>query len=164
MQQYRDLVTHVLENGTPTDDRTGTGTLSVFGAQTRYDLSEGFPLLTTKYTYWKGVLVELLWLMRGETNVKFLTDRGVHIWDEWADENGDLGPVYGKSWRNWAHCSNGVEECISHNNHTDQLKNVIQRIKTNPNCRRLMVNAWKADEIENMKLPPCHTSIIPKVC
>lgn len=157
MQQYHDLVKHVLENGTPSDDRTGTGTLSVFGAQTRYDLSEGFPLLTTKYTYWKGVLVELLWLMRGETNVNFLKDRNVHIWDEWADENGDLGPVYGQQWRNWEKAkfsSNGVYCDIEK---IDQLRDVIQRIKDKPNCRRLIVNAWNAGMVNQMALPPCHT-------
>jgi thymidylate synthase len=156
VKQYTELVKHVLENGTPSDDRTGTGTLSVFGAQTRYDLSEGFPLLTTKYTYWKGVLVELLWLMRGETNINFLKDRNVHIWDEWADENGDLGPVYGQQWREWTknHLPDGN---ICYIEKIDQLSNVIQRIKNNPNCRRLIVNAWNAGMIDEMKLPPCHS-------
>jgi thymidylate synthase len=156
VQQYHDLVKHVLENGTPSGDRTGTGTLSVFGAQTRYDLSEGFPLLTTKYTYWKGVLVELLWLMRGETNVNFLKDRNVHIWDEWADENGDLGPVYGQQWREWEKV-HLPDNNISYIEKIDQLQHVIHRIKNNPNCRRLIVNAWNAGMIEEMALPPCHT-------
>lgn len=161
MQQYRELVKHVLENGTPSDDRTGTGTLSVFGAQTRFNLQEGFPLLTTKYTYWKGVLVELLWLMRGETNVKFLQDRNVHIWDEWADGKGDLGPVYGEQWRSWTtpELYQAFPGGLSGMDYKkiDQLRGVIERIKTKPNCRRLIVNAWNAAMIENMALPPCHT-------
>jgi thymidylate synthase len=160
MKQYHDLVKHVLENGTPSDDRTGTGTLSVFGAQTRYDLSEGFPLLTTKYTYWKGVLVELLWLMRGETNVKFLQDRNVHIWDEWADENGDLGPVYGQQWRNWGvhkYICFSLKGVVYRRESVDQLYNAIQMIKENPNSRRIIVNAWNAGMIDEMKLPPCHS-------
>lgn len=148
MKQYKDLVKDVLENGLPSDDRTGTGTLSCFGRQMRFDLSKEFPLVTLKRTYWKGVVVELLWLMRGETNIKFLTDRGVHIWDEWADENGDLGNVYGKQWRDWK---------MSDGRSIDQLKNVINDIKTKPNCRRLMVSAWNVGELTNMALPPCHT-------
>jgi thymidylate synthase len=118
----------------------------------RFDLSKGFPLVTVKKTFWKGVLVELLWLMRGETNIKFLTDRGVHIWDEWADENGDLGPVYGQQWRNWT-VYDGPETYES----VDQLREVVQRIKNKPNCRRLIVNAWNAAMIPSMALPPCHT-------
>jgi thymidylate synthase len=162
MKQYHDLVSDVLENGTSSDDRTGTGTISVFGRQARYDLSKGFPLLTTKRTFWKGVLVELIWLMRGETNVKFLQERGVTIWDEWADENGDLGPVYGEQWRNWKYyeelsVSNSGIVVDGTENTMDQLKWVIQRIKTNPNCRRLIVSAWNAPMISQMKLPPCHT-------
>lgn len=159
MKQYKDLVRDVLDNGYDSGDRTGTGTKSVFGRQVRFDLSEGFPIVTTKKTFWKGVLVELLWLMRGETNVKFLQERGVKIWDEWADENGDLGPVYGQQWRKWMACDHGelAQECFSDNVYTDQLSNVIQRIKDNPNCRRLIVSAWNAGMISKMKLPPCHT-------
>ena len=150
MQQYKNLVADILENGISSDDRTGTGTLSVFGRQMRFDLSEGFPLVTVKKTFWKGVLIELLWLMRGETNINFLTDRGVHIWDEWADENGNLGPVYGEQWRRWSVSAMGK-------GHVDQLYEVIKRIKEKPDCRRLIVNAWNAAMIPNMALPPCHT-------
>ncbi len=161
MKQYQDLVKDVLENGLDSDDRTGTGTLSCFGRQIRFDLSEGFPLVTTKKTFWKGVVVELLWLMRGETNIKFLTDRGIHIWDEWADKKGDLGPVYGQQWRDWKLADLEVQvpgAGLSGMGYKtiDQLKNVIERIKTNPNCRRLIVSAWNAGEINKMKLPPCH--------
>lgn len=159
MQQYKDLVQDILENGTDSDDRTGTGTLSVFGRQMRFDLSKGFPLVTTKKTFWKGVLVELLWLMRGETNINFLTDRGVHIWDEWSDENGDLGPVYGQQWRKWeTQYVDQLDKYVDGKTVTvDQLKNVIQRIKNKPDCRRLIVNAWNAGMIDKMALPPCHT-------
>lgn len=165
MQQYKDLVKDVLENGIPSDDRTGTGTVSVFGRQTRFDLNQGFPLVTVKKTFWKGVLVELLWLMRGETNVKFLQDRGVTIWDEWMDENGDLGPVYGEQWRKWETNEYGAfqYEGPEHPDNkivwktVDQLSNLIQQIKTNPNCRRLIISAWNAPMIPKMKLPPCHT-------
>lgn len=159
MQQYKDLVQDILDNGYDSGDRTGTGTKSVFGRQLRFDLQEGFPLLNIKKTYWKGVLVELLWLMRGETNVKFLQDRNVKIWDEWADEDGNLGPVYGQQWRDWKHTdksgyfSNAEETEVS----IDQLTNVIERIKTNPNCRRLIVSAWNAGMISEMALPPCHS-------
>ena len=165
MQQYHDLVKDVLDNGYDSGDRTGTGTKSVFGRQVRFDLSEGFPLLTTKYTYWRGVLVELLWLMRGETNVKFLQDRKVKIWDEWADENGDLGPVYGQQWRDWelAHRKPGkvaAEEMKRTGKcdlwSVDQLYDAIQTVKNNPNSRRIMVNAWNAGMIDQMALPPCH--------
>jgi thymidylate synthase len=162
MIQYRKLVKDVMENGYDSDDRTGVGTKSVFGRQVRFDLQKGFPLLNLKRTYWKGVLVELLWLMRGETNIKFLTDRGVHIWDEWADENGDLGPVYGEQWRNWSASEleqkypgaslNGMEYVK-----IDQLYNAIQTIKNNPNSRRIIVSAWNAGMIDQMKLPPCHS-------
>jgi thymidylate synthase len=151
MKQYQDLVRDVLKNGTPSDDRTGTGTLSLFGKQMRFDLSKGFPLVTTKKTYWKGVVVELLWLMTGQTNIKYLQDHGVHIWDDWADENGDLGPVYGAQWREWM-VYDGEETTET----VDQLKNVIGRIKTNPSCRRLIVSAWNVGLIDEMKLPPCH--------
>lgn len=161
MQQYKDLVADVLANGVDSNDRTGTGALSVFGRQMRFDLSKGFPLVTVKKTFWKGVLVELLWLMRGETNINFLTDRGVHIWDEWADDKGDLGPVYGEQWRKWKSSElyqafpgglSGMDFV-----EVDQLQSVIQRIKNNPNCRRLIINAWNAGMIEEMALPPCHT-------
>ena len=170
MQQYKDLVRDVLENGIDSEDRTGTGTKSVFGRQIRFDLQQGFPLVTTKKTFWKGIVVELLWLMRGETNIKFLTDRGVHIWDEWADENGDLGPVYGQQWRNWKGNIIGAYPEFTHRTHdkmcgnieieydkVDQLTNVIKRIKEKPDCRRLIVSAWNASMIKDMKLPPCHT-------
>lgn len=164
MQQYKDLVQDILDNGYDSGDRTGTGTKSVFGRQLRFDLQEGFPLLNIKKTYWKGVLVELLWLMRGETNVKFLQDRNVKIWDEWADENGDLGPVYGQQWRDWQtpgpicmseHMGQKVDYRSTKS--IDQLTNVIERIKTNPNCRRLIVSAWNAGMISEMALPPCHS-------
>lgn len=155
MNQYKELVQDVLDNGCDSGDRTGTGTKSVFGRQVRFDLSKGFPIVTTKKTYWKGVLVELLWLMRGETNVKFLQDRNVKIWDEWADENGDLGPVYGQQWREWR-TDTHISSTQGMTEFTDQLTNVIERIKTNPNCRRLIVSAWNAGMIKYMKLPPCH--------
>lgn len=158
MQQYKDLVQDILENGIDSTDRTGTGTKSVFGRQLRFDLSKGFPLVTLKKTFWKGILVELLWLMRGETNIKFLTDRGVHIWNEWADKSGNLGPVYGEQWRKWA-----TQYTTDHHLYVegrtvtvDQLTEVIERIKVKPDCRRLIVSAWNAGEIQNMKLPPCH--------
>jgi thymidylate synthase len=162
MKQYHDLLQDILDNGIDSGDRTGTGTLSVFGRQMRFDLSKGFPLLTTKKVHWKSVVIELLWLMRGETNIKFLKEHSVKIWDEWADENGDLGPVYGEQWRRWKYYE---ELSVSDTgiivdgtqNSMDQLKWVIQRIKTNPNCRRLIVSAWNAPMIPQMKLPPCHT-------
>ena len=161
MQQYKDLIRDVLENGTDSGDRTGTGTKSVFGRQVRFDLQKGFPLVTTKKTFWKGVVVELLWLMRGETNIKFLTDRGVHIWDEWADENGDLGPVYGEQWRDWGFGAKMTmkidDESIQTPPKLDQLKNAIDTVKNNPNSRRIIVSAWNAGEVNKMKLPPCHT-------
>jgi thymidylate synthase len=158
MQQYKDLVQDILENGTDSTDRTGTGTKSVFGRQIRFDLSKGFPLVTLKKTFWKGILVELLWLMRGETNIKFLTDRGVHIWDEWADKDGNLGPVYGEQWRKWAtQYQTDFDKYVYGRTVTvDQLTEVIERIKVKPDCRRLIVSAWNAGEIKHMKLPPCH--------
>jgi thymidylate synthase len=162
MQQYKELVKDVLENGFDSGDRTGTGTKSVFGRQLRFDLQKGFPLVTTKKTYWKGVLVELLWLMRGDTNVKFLQERGVTIWDEWADEKGDLGPVYGQQWRNWETIKRPDNEADAYygnysHKRKDQLKEAIQTIKNNPNSRRIIVNAWNVGEVDNMALPPCHT-------
>lgn len=144
MKQYLDLLQDILDNGVDKSDRTGTGTRSVFGRQMRFDLSKGFPLMTTKKVYLKGIIYELLWFLKGDTNVHYLQEHNVHIWDEWADENGDLGPVYGSQWRNW----NG--EGI------DQIKNLIETLKKNPNDRRMIVTAWNPSEIPNMKLPPCH--------
>ena len=147
MRQYLDLLQHILENGNKKGDRTGTGTLSVLGYQMRFNLQEGFPVVTTKRLHLKAVIVELLWFLRGDTNIKFLKDHGVTIWDEWADENGDLGPVYGKQWRSWE----GAD-----GRGYDQISEVIERIKKNPNDRRMIVSAWKVDEIPNKALPPCH--------
>jgi thymidylate synthase len=147
MKQYLDLLSHVKNNGIEKEDRTGTGTLSVFGYQMRFDLNKGFPLLTTKKIHLKSVIHELLWFLTGNTNIQYLKDNGVSIWDEWADENGDLGPVYGFQWRSWA-SSNGQS--------IDQIKNLIDGIKHNPDSRRLIVSAWNVAEIDNMKLPPCH--------
>ncbi len=148
MRPYLDLMKHIRDNGTPKGDRTGTGTLSVFGAQLRFDLNEGFPLLTTKKVHLKSIIHELLWFLSGDTNIKYLKDNGVTIWDEWADEHGDLGPVYGHQWRSWP-TPNG--------NHIDQITKVIQDIKENPNSRRLIVSAWNVGDIEKMALAPCHT-------
>ena len=147
MKQYLDLLSHVKSNGIEKEDRTGTGTLSVFGYQMRFDLNKGFPLLTTKKIHLKSVIYELLWFLTGNTNIQYLKDNGVSIWDEWADENGDLGPVYGFQWRSWS-SSNGQS--------IDQIKNLIDGIKHNPDSRRLIVSAWNVAEIDNMKLPPCH--------
>jgi thymidylate synthase len=147
MKQYHDLMRHVLENGTKKEDRTNTGTLSVFGHQSRYNLEEGFPLVTTKKLHTKSIIHELLWFLKGETNIKYLKDNGVSIWDEWADEEGNLGPVYGSQWRSWQG-ANG--ETI------DQIGSVVHQIKTNPDSRRLIVSAWNVAEIEKMALPPCH--------
>lgn len=148
MKQYHDLLKHILENGTQKGDRTGTGTLSVFGYQSRYDLSEGFPCITTKKLHLRSIIVELLWFLRGDTNIKYLKDNNVSIWNEWADENGDLGPVYGYQWRSWPAKDGGT---------IDQISNVIHQIKTNPNSRRLMVSAWNVADVDNMALPPCHS-------
>jgi len=158
MRQYKDLLAEVLMVGLDSDDRTGTGTLSLFGKQMRFDLEDGFPLVTIKKTYWKAIVVELLWLMQGSTNVKFLQKHGVKIWDEWADKDGDLGPVYGEQWRKWKTSDlQGTGPLNTREFRTvDQLKEVIERIKTNPNCRRLIVSAWNVAEIPRMKLPPCH--------
>ena len=161
MKQYHDLLQDIMDNGIDSGDRTGTGTLSVFGRQIRFDLSQGFPLLTTKKVHWKSVLVELLWLMQGETNIAFLKKHGVKIWDEWADKDGNLGPVYGEQWRDWKYyeelsVSNTGMVVDGTQSSMDQLKEVIERIKVNPNCRRLIVSAWNAGEIKYMKLPPCH--------
>jgi len=147
MQQYLDLLRDVLRNGTGKSDRTGTGTLSAFGRQMRFDLAQGFPVTTTKRLFLKGVIHELLWFLQGNTNIKYLTDHGVHIWDEWADENGDLGPVYGAQWRHW-HAAGDRS--------IDQISNLIHLIKTDPDSRRLVVSAWNVGELEAMRLPPCH--------
>ncbi|WP_372753814.1 thymidylate synthase [Labilibaculum sp.] len=147
MQQYLQLLERVLEEGNKKQDRTGTGTVSVFGHQMRFDLSKGFPLLTTKKLHLKSIIHELLWFLNGDTNVKYLQDNGVRIWNEWADENGDLGHVYGYQWRSWPK-SNGES--------LDQITQVVHDIKNNPNSRRLIVSAWNAGDIENMALPPCH--------
>ena len=148
MKQYLDLLDYVLKNGTTKEDRTGTGTISVFGYQMRFDLSNGFPLLTTKKLHLKSIIHERLWFLNGDTNVKYLQENGVRIWNEWADENGELGPVYGHQWRSWPDY-NG--------NSIDQISNVINQIKKNPDSRRLIVSAWNVAEVENMALPPCHT-------
>lgn len=147
MQQYLSLLKHVLDNGTKKSDRTGTGTLSTFGYQMRFDLSEGFPLVTTKKLHVKSIIHELLWFIKGDTNIKYLQDNGVRIWNEWADENGDLGPVYGKQWRSWAKPDGTT---------VDQLMNAINTIKTNPDSRRIIVNAWNVGELDEMALTPCH--------
>jgi len=147
MRQYLDLLRDVLDNGTDRPDRTGTGTRSVFGRQARYDLSKGFPLLTTKKLHVKSIVYELLWFLRGETNVRWLQERGVRIWNEWADENGDLGPVYGSQWRSWPDGHGGT---------IDQIRNVVTSIKTKPDSRRHIVTAWNPAEVDDMALPPCH--------
>lgn len=147
MKQYHDLMEHVLNHGHKKEDRTGTGTLSVFGYQCRYNLAEGFPLVTTKKLHLKSIIHELLWFLQGETNIKYLKDNGVTIWDEWADEEGNLGPVYGSQWRSWKG-ANGET--------VDQITSVINQIKKNPDSRRLIVSAWNVAEIEKMALPPCH--------
>jgi thymidylate synthase len=148
MKQYHDLLTYILENGAQKGDRTGTGTISVFGHQLRFDLSEGFPVLTTKKLHLKSIIHELLWFLQGDSNIKYLKDNGVKIWDEWADENGDLGPVYGVQWRSWP---------TSDGRKIDQISQLIDQIKNNPNSRRHIVSAWNVADVENMALPPCHT-------
>ncbi len=147
MKQYLDLLQHVLSNGNTKSDRTGTGTQSVFGYQMRFDLNEGFPLLTTKKLHLRSIIYELLWFLKGDTNIKYLHDHKVSIWDEWADENGDLGPIYGKQWRSWA---------TADGKPIDQITQLIEQIKTNPDSRRLLVCAWNVGEIDKMALPPCH--------
>lgn len=148
MRSYLDLMRHIRENGTPKEDRTGTGTLSVFGAQLRFDLSAGFPLLTTKKVHLKSIIHELLWFLKGSTNIEYLTQNGVTIWDEWADKNGDLGPVYGHQWRSWPTKDGG---------HIDQISKVIDDLKKNPDSRRHIVSAWNVSDIDKMALAPCHT-------
>jgi len=147
MKQYIDLVNHVFEHGNKKEDRTGTGTISVFGYQMRFDLAEGFPLLTTKKVHLKSIIHELLWFLQGSTNIAYLKENGVRIWDEWADENGNLGPVYGYQWRNWPK-PDGT--------HIDQITQVVNSIKNNPDSRRLIVSAWNVADVDQMKLPPCH--------
>jgi len=147
MKQYLNLLNHVKSNGIRKEDRTGTGTISVFGYQMRFDLNDGFPLLTTKKVHLKSVIHELLWFLSGDTNIKYLKDNDVSIWDEWADENGNLGPVYGSQWRSWP---------LSNGKSIDQITQLIDQIKNNTDSRRLIVSAWNVAEIENMKLPPCH--------
>jgi thymidylate synthase len=148
MQQYLDLVQHILDKGTDKSDRTGTGTRSVFGYQMRFDLSEGFPMVTTKKLHLKSIIHELLWFLKGETNISYLKENGVRIWDEWADENGNLGPVYGKQWRFWTGPDGKVH---------DQISDLIRQIRTNPDSRRLIVSAWNVGELSEMALMPCHT-------
>ena len=148
MKQYLDLLDRILTEGVKKEDRTGTGTISVFGNQMRFNLEEGFPLLITKKLHLKSIIYELLWFLRGDTNIKYLKDHGVSIWDEWADENGELGPVYGHQWRSWPDENGGT---------IDQIQNVVNQIKNNPDSRRMIVSAWNVAEVERMALPPCHT-------
>lgn len=147
MKQYLDLMKEVLANGTQKHDRTGTGTISIFGYQMRFNLQEGFPMVTTKKLHLKSIIHELIWFLQGDTNIKYLKDNGVRIWDEWADENGNLGPVYGSQWRSWPKPDGG---------HIDQITQIINTIKNNPDSRRIIVSAWNVAEVENMALPPCH--------
>lgn len=155
MKNYLNLLDRILRDGVQKDDRTGTGTLSVFGHQMRFDLSEGFPLLTTKKLHTKSIIYELLWFLKGDTNVRYLQEHGVRIWNEWADENGDLGPVYGHQWRSWPDYDGGV---------IDQIEYVVNQIKTNPNSRRMIVSAWNVAEVNKMALAPCHTLFQFYVC
>ena len=148
MRQYHDLMQYVLDNGAKKEDRTGTGTISVFGYQMRFDLTEGFPVVTTKKLHLRSIIHELLWFLKGETNIKYLKENKVSIWDEWADENGELGPVYGHQWRSWPTSDGDV---------VDQITQVVDQIKSNPDSRRLIVSAWNVGEIQKMALPPCHT-------
>jgi thymidylate synthase len=147
MKQYLDLLQHILDKGSKKQDRTGTGTISTFGYQMRFDLAKGFPLLTTKKVHTKSIIHELLWFLKGDTNIKYLKENGVSIWDEWADENGDLGPVYSKQWRDWV---------TSDGRHIDQIANAVKMIKTNPDSRRIIVSAWNPGDVDKMALPPCH--------
>lgn len=155
MEKYLELLDRILSEGVRKDDRTGTGTLSVFGHQMRFDLSDGFPLLTTKKLHVKSIIHELLWFLKGDTNIRYLQEHGVRIWDEWADENGDLGPVYGHQWRSWPDYDGG---------HIDQIEYVLNQIRTNPNSRRMIVSAWNVAEVNKMALPPCHTLFQFYVC
>ena len=148
MKQYLDLLDRILTEGVKKEDRTGTGTISVFGNQMRFNLEDGFPLLTTKKLHLKSIIYELLWFLSGDTNINYLKDHGVSIWDEWADENGELGPVYGHQWRSWPDENGGT---------IDQIQNVVNQIKNNPDSRRMIVSAWNVAEVERMALPPCHT-------
>jgi thymidylate synthase len=147
MRQYLDLMSHVLQNGTVKSDRTGTGTLSVFGHQMRFDLAQGFPAMTTKKLHLRSIIHELLWFLKGETNTRYLRENGVTIWDEWADKDGELGPVYGSQWRSWP---------AADGRHIDQIQLLLDQIKGNPDSRRLIVSAWNVGEIDKMALPPCH--------
>lgn len=147
MKQYHDLLKHILETGTEKTDRTGTGTISVFGYQMRFDLSDGFPMLTTKKLHLKSIIYELLWFLNGDTNIKYLNDNGVRIWNEWADKKGGLGPVYGKQWRSWTKLDGQT---------IDQISQLIQTLKTNPDSRRMIINAWNVGELDQMALTPCH--------
>ena len=147
MKQYLDLLQRIVNEGTRKEDRTGTGTLSVFGHQMRFNLEEGFPLLTTKKLHLKSIIHELLWFLKGDTNVKYLQENGVRIWNEWADENGELGPVYGHQWRSWPDYNGG---------HIDQIQDIVNALKNNPNSRRMIVSAWNVAEVDQMALPPCH--------
>ena len=147
MKQYHDLLQHLLDNGVKKEDRTGTGTYSVFGHQMRFNLAEGFPLITTKKLHTRSIFVELLWFLKGDTNISYLKENGVSIWDEWADENGNLGPVYGYQWRSWPNPDGSS---------TDQIVNLVNGLKNNPNSRRHIVSAWNPSFIEEMALPPCH--------
>ncbi len=148
MKQYHDLMQHILDNGVKKEDRTGTGTLSVFGYQMRFNLQDGFPVVTTKKLHLRSIIIELLWFLKGDSNIKYLNDNKVSIWNEWADENGDLGPVYGYQWRHWPDGKGGE---------IDQIKNLIHQIKTKPDSRRHIVSAWNVADVDNMALPPCHT-------
>ena len=148
MKQYLDILNRILTEGAQKGDRTGTGTLSIFGTQSRYNLADGFPLLTTKKLYLKGIIYELLWFLKGSTNIKYLQENNVHIWDEWADENGELGPVYGHQWRSWPDYQGGT---------IDQIQYVLDQLRTNPDSRRMIVSAWNVAEVNQMALPPCHT-------
>ena len=148
MKQYLDILNRILKEGVKKEDRTGTGTLSIFGTQSRYNLDDGFPLLTTKKLHLKSIIYELLWFLRGDTNVRWLQEHGVRIWNEWADENGELGPVYGHQWRAWPDYKGGT---------IDQIKNVVRQIRETPDSRRMIVNAWNVAEVDSMALPPCHT-------
>lgn len=147
MKQYLDLLNRITTEGIKKEDRTGTGTISIFGHQMRFNLEEGFPLLTTKKLHLKSIIYELLWFLKGDTNVKYLQDNGVRIWNEWADDNGELGPVYGHQWRSWPDHNGG---------HIDQIRNILDQIRNNPDSRRIIVSAWNVADIDSMKLPPCH--------